>query len=310
MLLQVNLGFLFAPLVIVHIFAIHPLAFFKLNSKDPIPPFAMSKNLVVATRLHLGSAKEPPDKTKTERRIKGFAEFVSSLKVDAKAVIAVDPHPKFDGFDYVAAIQEACESQIADPTERPHILPVTPWGKFVPALNALVAYAAKDCQADLILFVSAETNATPDSIQILCQQVAPDDTLVAGALLGGHQYHSDTNTAVELDGRTTPWNTMAVWKLPKLALTGFQLVSEGLLTDDATEPSYGVEEAFAIAVLQKVLGVDQTKAKLVKLADVEWNQSFEDEERRQWHEKKMNSKIERAGRQLQLAGLSGKVYHC
>ena len=266
-----------------------------------------TKTIVVATRLHLGSAKEPPDTAKTERQVKGFADFVASLKIAAKAVIAVDPHPKFDGFDYVSSIRKASQ-QMSDP---PHILPVTPWGKFVPALNALVAYAAQDCKADLILFVSAETNATPESIETLCQHVTPDDTLVAGALLGGHDYHENSSRkdVVKLDGRTTPWNTMAVWKIPKLALTGFQLVSEGLLTDTATEPSYGVEEVFAIAVLQNVLGADQAKAKLVKLADVEWNQGFEDEERRQWHEKKMKSKIERAGRQLKSAGLSGQVYH-
>ena len=121
----------------------------------------MDRRLVVATRLHLGSAKEPPETSKTERQVKGFADFVASLKVPTQAVIAVDPHAKFEGFDYVTALQDACQSQIPNSDQRPHILPVTPWGKFVPALNALVAYARKDVQADLILFVSAETVICP-----------------------------------------------------------------------------------------------------------------------------------------------------
>ena len=281
------------------------------------PHSSSNLNLVVATRLHLGSASSPPDAAKTERQIAAFATFVaSSCPPTTRAVIAVDATPKVEGFDYVAAVKEACDK--VDASNRPHVLPVTPWGRFVPALNALIAYATKDCQADLILFVSAETKASSESIQRLCDNVRAADTLVAGALLGGHVYHEHDNTAAspasctiaELTGRTSPWNTLSVWKLSKLALTGFQLVSDGLLTDDDAEPSYGVEEVLAIAMLQKVLGTDQAKAKLIKLDDIEWDQVFEDEERRQWHEKKMNSKIERADRQLKLIGLTGMVHHC
>jgi hypothetical protein len=65
-----------------------------------------------------------------------------------------------------------------------------------------------------------------------------------------------------LNARTTPWNTLAIWKVSMLALTGFQVVSDGILTEDATEPSYGVEEVVAIALLQKVLGATKAKAKL------------------------------------------------
>jgi hypothetical protein len=85
----------------------------------------------------------------------------------------------------------------------------------------------------------------------------PDDTLVAGALLGGHTYHegnsagAPNNQVVELNGRTTPWNTLAIWKVSMLALTGFPLVSDGIVTDDATEPSFGVEEVVTIALLQR-----------------------------------------------------------
>ena len=271
--------------------------------------------LVVATRLHLGNASSPPETAKTEHQIAAFAKFVAtSCPAGTQALIAVDATPKVEGYDYVAAVQAAVKkSSLGDAADtRPSIrvIPVTPWGRFVPALNALIAHAMKACQANRILFVSAETTASVASIESLLKAIHPD-TLVAGALLGGHVYHADTTTtSIELTGRTSPWNTLAVWNLQKLALTGFQLVSDGLLTDDATEPSYGVEEVLAIALLQKVLGMDQAKAKLIKLADIQWDQDFQDEDRRQWHEQKMNSKVDRANRQLLLMGLTGAVYHC
>lgn len=72
----------------------------------------------------------------------------------------------------------------------------------------------------------------------------------------------------------------------------------------------GVEEVTCIALLQKVLGEEKALAKLVPLPDVEWEQEWEDEERRKWHEKKMKSKVERPARHLELTGLSGWVHYC
>lgn len=56
-----------------------------------------------------------------------------------------------------------------------------------------------------------------------------------GAVLQGHTHcapHGGQEKEVNLDGRTTPWNTLAMWNLPKLALTGFLLVSDGLHPDE------------------------------------------------------------------------------
>jgi hypothetical protein len=62
-------------------------------------------------------------------------------------------------------------------------------------------------------------------------------------------------------------------------------------------------------LLQNVLGDEQAKAKLVKLPDISWQTNFDDDERRLWHEAKMNSKVKRAARHLELTGLSGWVQH-
>jgi hypothetical protein len=58
------------------------------------------------------------------------------------------------------------------------------------------------------------------------------ETLVAGAALRWHDYRAGGRgggaVEVELTERTAPWNTCALWDVPKLALTGFHLVLEGL----------------------------------------------------------------------------------
>ena len=129
---------------------------------------------------------------------------------------------------------------------------------------------------------------------------------------------------VELTGRTAPWNTCALWDVPKLALTGFHLVSEGLHPDDDGSSDgdgggdggwcAGVEEVATIAVLQRVLSPRRARAKLVALPGmVSWaTEDFgDDANQREWHERKMESKCARAKRQLDLLGLSdGVVIHC
>jgi len=73
----------------------------------------------------------------------------------------------------------------------------------------------------------------------------------------------------------------------------------------------GVEETSCIAILQSILPDNTANAKLVTLddADVNWNQKWDDDERRKWHEHKMKSKLTRAARHLELLGISGTVIH-
>jgi hypothetical protein len=70
-----------------------------------------------------------------------------------------------------------------------------------------------------------------------------------------------------------------------------------------------VEEVAAIALLQRLLGYEHAVAKVIRLPDVSWDQQFDDEERREWHERKMASKEERPARHLELTGLCGWVHH-
>jgi hypothetical protein len=278
----------------------------------------MPSKLVIGTRLHLGNASAPPSSEEIKgwiRNLQTMVEGTSGNDLEVLAVIAVDAAPKIPGFDYVQVLRNHITSD-RNLANIIHILPVTPWGKFVPALNALVRYAHAEIQADYILMVSAEVSASPASIQALynhCQEVTADDgsyVLVAGAALNGHLYdvpaaeHSKgVRNSRPLNGRTCPWNTLAMWNLSKLILTGFLSVSD-------IGSSAGIEECAVVAIHQQIF--PQARAKLVRLLDVEWQECFADEERRLWHENKMNSKIERAEAQLAMLGLarSGRVEHC
>merc|ERR1712127_1152215 len=95
----------------------------------------------------------------------------------------------------------------------------------------------------LLLFISAETQLSSSSIQKICNHV-DSSTLVVGAKLQGHDHHTMKDgeiggKIVELNGRTTPWNTAAVWNLRKLSLVGFPLVAEGLVPNYDGSPGEG-----------------------------------------------------------------------
>jgi hypothetical protein len=250
-----------------------------------------------------------------------------------------------------------------------HIIPVQPWGKYVPALNALLSYAAQVLQQHnidkitngSILYCSLETSTTSvNAIQLLLSNMNYNTTLVCGAVLSGHEYHGTQHSSIDCDkrdmnnngdtsnsstittepvattlnGRTTPWNTLALWNISKLSKIGFLPVSDGICIDvdemnrastnsDNTNYSNkmnpqsiaGVEEVITISVLQKLYNphIDMV-AKLIYTPSIAWDiVSFQNDPKRQvYHEQKMQSKLQRAQQQLQILSLDstpGIVYH-
>jgi hypothetical protein len=286
-------------------------------------------DIMVGTRLHLGNATAaPPDQVWIEK-LESFENFCFESCAGpgtVQGVIAVDDTDRISGYSLVETIQRLV-GELASSHDGTHsklqILPVRPWGKFVPALNALVGHAVSACRARHVMFVSAEMSVPKEAVQKLLSATrdhygsVDDDVLVVGARLAGHDYHAQqadgAGVVVSLGGRTSPWNTLAVWNLRTLALTGFQLVSDALIPDDDKnkEPWYaGIEEVVAIALLQKLLGADRAKAKLMHIPGIEWDQNFDDPERKRWHEYKMESKATRGAHQLALTRLEGEVIHC
>lgn len=62
-----------------------------------------------------------------------------------------------------------------------------------------------------------ETTVGKDAVAHMETHMGPDD-LVVGAALAGHAFQG--GQTVELTGVTTPWNTLALWDVRKLAKLG------------------------------------------------------------------------------------------
>ena len=283
-------------------------------------------DVILATRLHLGKQSTPPDQSKLIKTLSTFLNTAVSISA-SRSIIAVDPEENIEGYDLISSVRQAMDdAKEAEPScQRQHceIIKVSPWGSFVPALNALTSWACSiQIQSNIgngnrngntvIMFISAETSVTEETVKVMSRHML-DDTLVVGAALPGHDYKGDGSNEgieIELNGRTCPWNTIAMWNLNKLALLGFPLVADGLhRLEDGSPVAAGIEEVATVLVHQKINPAG-SKAKLVKVDGVEWRQDFEDKERRKWHDDKMKSKYTRAEvhRSL-LGGLKGKVIH-
>jgi hypothetical protein len=313
------------------------------------------EGIVLATRIHLRKANHPRTEQQWREQVQQMQTICDTCDAIVAGVMAVDaePIPKFPEYNLVQVLQSIVEEQqqLAPKTKTPlYVLPVQPWGEFTPALNALIDWARKYHTATVkvvhaIWLYSSEVSIAPIAASVastLLRHMRMSDTLVVGAALPGHEYHpptsTDTSVLWELNGRTSPWNTLALWNLSKIGLTGFQLVSEGIPTSpkltlppstmdhsfsmQSTSPavtttssftSAGIEEVVAIALLQSILGKDQAKAKLVHIPELEWKVDFDKDPARQaWHQQKMQSKLERASQQLSCFGngaLQGFVYH-
>lgn len=203
--------------------------------------------------------------------------------------------------------------------------PPTPTHSFVPALNAALGLAL-DGGFSHLLFLSLEMDLPAAAFRRLAAHFDETHDLVVGAALEGHRFQPGVRP---LDGCTSPWNTCALWSVPKLARTGFLAVSDGLPGDKGVA---GIEEVAAIAVAQALRrgppsisslllpgrGNDGAaggmRAKLVSLkGHVGWNVVWDDPARQAWHAKKMESKVQRAEAQLAALGLGvrgrGVVWH-
>lgn len=188
------------------------------------------------------------------------------------------------------------------------VFPVTPWGKFIFPLNAILLMARSELAAgSKLLLSSVEVGLTPEKVESLNAHFN-GNTLVVGGALQGHHYRNLNSGEVcikHATGREVPWNTLALWNPKFLWATGFPMLGDGSLVDPATA---GVEEVVTIAMLQKIF--PHTTAKLVSIGDNAWDTSHFDGQRLSAHEKKMMSKEDRPAKQLESIGFNGPtVFH-
>ncbi|GMF25001.1 unnamed protein product [Phytophthora fragariaefolia] len=196
------------------------------------------------------------------------------------------------------------------------IIPMLHWGKFVPALNALIGTAADHFpEADTLLLQSLEIEVDAVSVASLRARFDLKSDLVVGAALPGHEFQPDSTVQpVVLNGLSSPWNTLALWNLEQLTKVGFALMGDALrLEVEGIGSAAGIEEVATIAMYQQLYanGTSPTTAKLVRVPSIAWQvDRLDDPERLAWHKKKMGSKQQRAAAQLAHFGVApGRVYH-
>ena len=231
--------------------------------------------LVLGTRVHTAGGAALPDLAVLDHWCASVPAAVDTVAV------AVDP------------VLYPLEQQRLSPLDpRVEVIQVSPWFGYSPALNVLLAFAARRGASHLLL-QSVELELEAGDLARLCAH-ATADTLVVGARLS--ERHGGAPGTKALDGFTSPWNTLALWSIEKLCLTGFLSISDELLD----EVPGGMEEVATISLLQH-LRPEGARAKLVALDGIRWDTRWDDSLRTSWHETKMASKVERA--ELQLARL-------
>ncbi|CAE7385990.1 unnamed protein product [Symbiodinium sp. CCMP2592] len=166
--------------------------------------------IVSGTRMHL----KPDQSEIPEATAEHLRRYVQQArKLGVITAIAVNSH-----VDKVKQIAEE-----AEPDLTLHVLHVPCWGAFVPALNALLNFAQRK-GAKYILYQSLEVCCTRDVLQRVLDHHG-SDCLVVGPVFEGHNFRPGEQI---LDGRSSPWNTLALWSVRKLALTGFLCIADGL----------------------------------------------------------------------------------
>ena len=237
---------------------------------------------MVATRLHSSNENSPIDVPSIQEWCNHVLNYCDVL------IVVVDQR-----------YMEATKDVLDDFGEKIQLFHIHPWISFTQPLNLLVEKALS-IGAKELLFQSIEVTIGVEDM-ITLEKELNKETLVVGAKLC--ERHGDANRYVTLNGWTSPWNTLALWNLEKLALTGFLSISSGNLTNIPG----GIEEVVTISLLQK-LQPNSMNAKLIKLSSVHWNTEWSSKERSIYHQKKMASKDERSQIQLEKLGVNaGKV---
>jgi len=184
--------------------------------------------------------------------------------------------------------------------EKVNAFPVTPWGRFFPALAALLGRASS-AGFHKLLCISTEVSVDSRALAVLDSEVN-DATLVAGLRMHGHQFEPGEHVC---DGEHSPWNTAALWRI-KNGLDRIGFASSGEALSDPTGKSAGVEEASTIGIYQKLYG--DCAAVLIQSSGISWETDLSSQSGAL--EEKLRSKWARADWQLMHARLEpGKVRH-
>jgi len=237
---------------------------------------------IVATRLHTTNEENLIDSAQLYKWCNHVLNYCDKL------IVVVDSI-------YLEAIQNAKE----DFGARIEMFHINPWISFTQPLNLLVEKALS-IGAKELLFQSIEVSISLSDMEKL-EKHLDKDTLVVGAKLV--DIHANGSKYSIINGWNSPWNTLALWNIDKLGLTGFLSISSGNIEN---VPG-GIEEVVTISLLQQ-LKPNKMDAKVIDLTSVHWNTKWSSDERKVYHEQKMRTKSERAEIQLEKLGVkAGEV---
>lgn len=255
----------------------------------------LSTSLAVATRIHKGNASQMAS-------LESIADFVRSVSYARLVILCIGIGDNLENIDYINKLESFLQDEglMSSSSSLILIVPVTPWGKFTMALNAIIQKCIEQ-KYDLVAFQSLEFRIKKPVVDKLVNIMKDDvNTLVVGPALPGHDFKVGVH---KIEGRTCPWNTFAIWNVNHLGLLGFPMVGDGMGTDAS-----GVEEVTTINLLQTINS--NLQAILLSCKGVEWKTEFQDEKRQQYHDEKMKSKNERPEKQMKLLGIKpGTVNH-
>ncbi|MCH9812826.1 MAG: hypothetical protein K0U47_02655 [Epsilonproteobacteria bacterium] len=238
---------------------------------------------VAATRLHTSNESIPIDLEKLTHWCEHVLHYCDLL------IVVVDQRY----FDTAGKMLMSFGEKIK-------VFHIHPWISYTQPLNMLVEKALS-VGAKELLFQSIEVEISIEDMLTL-ERYLDEDTLVVGAKLLDRHGHQDE--VCTIDGWTTPWNTLALWNINKLGLTGFLSISSGNLP----QIPGGVEEVVTISLLQH-LKPQQMQAKIIDLPSVIWQTQWACEDREKYHEQKMASKDERSQIQLKALGIQAGTVH-
>lgn len=251
-------------------------------------PLTKMRNVVLASRYWAASEN---DFTRLHsfltRSFHSFSHIILAINVDRDKTNAVS---RLQSLHFEGKLQ---------------LLKVSPWGGVTHALN-LILYEADVFNYNYIMFQSPEVFIEAHVItQMHTLMQAHNHTLVLGCQLPDHQlantFHGAQLVNVELNAFTVPWNTIALWNLPKLKRTAFPSVA------DLVKPP-GMEEVAAIYTQHKMFGVQNNKvAMLCKKMPLRWDTKF-DGERAHAHNRKMATKAARAQQIIDILKHDSREY--
>lgn len=249
------------------------------------------------TKLAVGTRFFETEKTDALKSLAKIGNFIEKYrKCSDLVLVAVNiDEDKINSLEILSSAYSKTSSVI--------ILGISPWQKFIPALNA-IAYKATTAKMDYLLIQSIEIRPLGKKRLEYLMSHMDEKTISVGVALPEHDFHP--GQTVEGNGLTIPWNSCNLWNLKYLGVFGFSFVGDSAF--DPSGQSAGVEEFATLSEIQSLK--PGTIAKLVEIPGVKWERLKKNSQKQSRHKIKIQTKIKRIEEQIKHSNLKPpKIMH-